>query len=414
MTASFDRLGLSAPTLSALAKMGFEVPTDVQAQAIPPLLEGRDALVQAPTGCGKTAAFVIPMAERCLLIADHAHPVGLVLCPTRELANQGREVASAILAPHGFRTACLIGGAGMAEQNLQLRQRPQLIFGSPGRVMDHVWAGRLELGSIQMVVLDEADELLDQGFAPEVTKLLSLLPRPRQTMLVSATLPEWVRSVVDHELDNPVRISVERDLQGEGVIEHLLVETTSQRKFSDLCDLIRANQGSVIVFGRTKWGVQKLEKQLQQSGFNTVPLQGNMTQGQRDRAMDRFRAGRADVLVATNVAARGLDVRSVSLVVNYELPDSPELMTHRAGRTGRMGSTGSAITLLCPEDDQRWRRLRRVGAPELPRQHNWTEADKLQAEASRPAPVHGRRRSTPHPTPARGFRPGAARRPAKT
>jgi superfamily II DNA/RNA helicase len=405
LTTSFDALGLSAPTLAGLAGLGFTDPTEVQSQAIPPLLAGRDALVQAPTGSGKTAAFVIPLAERCLALGPDK-PFGLVLCPTRELATQGREVAAELVEPHGFRTALLIGGVGYQEQRMQLRRSPHIVFGSPGRVMDHIWEGRLDISAIGTIVIDEADELLDQGFAPEVTKLLSYLPRERQTVLVSATLPDWVKDVVKHELHDPVHIAIAKVDEVDGVIHHHILETTAKRRFDDLCRLIDdQNRGTVIVFGRTKHGVNKLEQQLSRAGYDTEPLQGNMSQPQRDRALDRFREGRVQVLVATNVAARGIDVRHVGLVVNYELPDSAELMTHRIGRTGRMGSTGMAVTLLIPEEEGKWLKLRRDGAPDLRRETTWTETERQQAAMPAPRGPRGGGRG--------GFR-GRTSRPRRT
>jgi ATP-dependent RNA helicase DeaD len=403
LTDTFDALNLSAPTLAGLRRMGITEPTPVQAQAIPPLLAGRDALVQAPTGSGKTAAFVIPIVELCARLDDHRRTVALVLCPTRELANQGADVADALLKPHGFRTACLIGGVGYAEQRMQLSQTPQVVFGSPGRVMDHIWEGRLDISGVAVAVIDEADELLDQGFAPEVTRILSYLPSNRQTVLVSATMPQWVQGVVKSELHEPAHIAVAGNLVDDGTIEHRIDETTSARRFDDLCRLIEDHvDGSVLVFGRTKWGVQKLERQLRRAGIDCEALQGNMSQGQRDRALDRFRAGKVSVLVATNVAARGIDVRHIGLVVNYELPESADLLTHRVGRTGRMGANGIAVTLLTPEEEVKWNRLRRGGAPDLPRKSTWTAAEK--ALAGKPVAAgprgrfqssHNRRRSVP-------------------
>ena len=386
---SFAALGLGALTLEGLQAMGFDEPTAVQEQAIPPLMAGRDGLVQAPTGSGKTAAFVIPMAERCLALAGDK-PFGLVLCPTRELATQGRDVAAALVEPHGFRTACLIGGVGYNEQRLQLRRNPHIVFGSPGRVMDHIWEGRLDISAIGMVVIDEADELLDQGFAPEVTKLLSYLPRNRQTVLVSATLPEWVQEIVKHELSDPIHVAVAKDDSVDGTIHQHMLETTVPRRFEDLCRLLDEHRdGSAIVFGRTKHGVQKLEQQLHRAGYKTEALQGNMSQGQRDRALENFRAGKAHVMVATNVAARGIDVRHIGLVINYELPESAELLTHRTGRTGRMGADGVAITMITPEEELKWKRLRRDGAPDLRRVETWTAAEKLAAATAPAKPGRG-------------------------
>ena len=394
MSDTFDALGLSAPTLAGLGKMGITEPTAVQAQAIPPLLAGRDALVQAPTGSGKTAAFVIPIVELCAQLGDRKRTVALVLCPTRELANQGADVADALLKPHGFRTACLIGGVGYAEQRMQLSQTPQIVFGSPGRVMDHIWEGRLKVDGVRVAVIDEADELLDQGFAPEVTRILSYLPPERQTILVSATMPEWVQGVVKSELHDPAHIAVDYKAEDDGTIEHRIDETTSARRFEDLCKLIDEHRdGSVLVFGRTKWGVQKLESQLKRAGVSCEALQGNMSQGQRDRALDRFRDGKVKVLVATNVAARGIDVRHIGLVVNYELPESADLLTHRIGRTGRMGSNGIAVTMITPEEEAKWKRLQRGGAPDLPRKSTWTAAEKALAGKPAAAGPRGRYRS---------------------
>ncbi|MHB8509739.1 MAG: DEAD/DEAH box helicase [Candidatus Dormibacteria bacterium] len=368
MTDTFDKLGLSAPTLDGLRRMGLTTPTPVQAQSIPDLIAGRDGLIQAPTGSGKTAAFVIPIVELCEKLADRTRTVALVLCPTRELATQGSEVAEELLKPHGYRCACLIGGVGFAEQRMMLKQNPQVVFGSPGRVMDHIWEGRLDVSGVAIAVIDEADELLDQGFAPEVTKILSYLPRERQTILVSATLPDWVQQVVKHELHNPIAVAVASNPADDGIVEHEIQETTTLGRFADLCRLLDEHPGgSAIVFGRTKWGVQKLEAQLRKAGYDCEAMQGNMTQGQRERALGRFRDRSARVLVATNVAARGIDVRHVELVVNYELPESAALLTHRVGRTGRMGAAGTAITLLTPEEETKWARLRKTGAPNLKR-----------------------------------------------
>ncbi|GAC1334073.1 MAG: hypothetical protein NVSMB17_15310 [Candidatus Dormibacteria bacterium] len=382
---SFAELGLTAPTLAGLKGMGITSPTPVQAQSIPGLIQGRDGLIQAPTGSGKTAAFVIPIVELCEKLNDKKRTVALVLCPTRELATQGADVADALLSPHGFRCACLIGGVGYDAQRVQLRQSPQVVFGSPGRVMDFIWDGKLDVSGVAIAVIDEADELLDQGFAQDVMKILSYLPQDRQTILVSATLPEWVQGVVRDELHDPIKVAVAFDPKNEGVIEHRLFETTQARRFDDLCHLLNTSgDGSAIVFGRTKWGVQKLHQQLRKAGYEAEVIEGNMTQGQRERSLDRFRDRKSQIMVATNVAARGIDVRHIGLVVNYELPESAELLTHRVGRTGRAGADGVAVTLLTPQDENKWQKLRRDGAPDLPREEHWSAADRVQA-AERPA-----------------------------
>ena len=234
-----------------------------------------------------------------------------------------------------------------------------------------------------------------RGFAQDVMKILSYLPSERQTILVSATMPEWVQGVVRDELHNPIKVAVAFDPKNEGIITHRLYETTQAGRFDDLCGLIDAHKdGSVLVFGRTKWGVQKLFSQLKRAGYDCEVIEGNMAQGQRDRALDRFRSGRAKVLVATNVAARGIDVRHIGLVINYELPESAELLTHRIGRTGRAGADGVAITLLTPADELKWRRLRKTGAPELPREARWSAADRAAAELRPAQPSGGRGRGS--------------------
>jgi superfamily II DNA/RNA helicase len=404
---SFADLNISAPTLAGLKRMGITTPTPVQAQSIPPLVAGRDGLIQAPTGSGKTAAFVIPIVELCRRLDDRTRTVALVLCPTRELATQGADVADALLSPHGFRSACLIGGVGYDAQRTQLRQHPQVVFGSPGRVMDFIWDGRLDVSRVAVAVIDEADELLDQGFAQDVMKILSYLPSNRQTILVSATMPEWVRGVVNDELKDPFRVAVAFDPKNEGVIEHRLMETTQAKRFDDLCHLLETSgDGSALVFGRTKWGVQKLYSQLRRAGYRCEVLQGNMSQGQREQALDRFRSRKSPILVATNVAARGIDVRHIGLVVNYELPESAELLTHRIGRTGRAGADGVAVTLVAPQDELKWQRLRRTGAPDLPREEHWTPAERATAQGSTSRPAAGPKRG------GRSFRPRSAGRGA--
>jgi ATP-dependent RNA helicase DeaD len=272
--------------------------------------------------------------------------------------------------------------------------------------MDFIWEGRLDISELACVVIDEADELLDQGFAPDVTKILSYLPRRRQTVLVSATLPNWVRDVVEHELVDPVRIAVAGDLTAEGTIEHRIMETTGKGRFDDLRRLLDAHtDGSVIVFGRTKWGVQKLDQQLRRAGYSCIALQGNMSQVQRDRSLNKFRDGEAQILVATNVAARGIDVRHVGLVVNYELPETADLLTHRVGRTGRMGAVGAAITLITPEEEPKWRRLRRDGAPDLKRGTAWAGADRAEASSG---PTGTTRKSRPRSRVGRSIKPSPA------
>jgi len=345
--------------LNALARNSIETPVAVQAQAIPPLLRRRDVVIEAPTGSGKTLAFLLPLVER-LMEASGPGPRALVVTPTRELAIQVERVLSSLSS--GLRCALLYGGVGYATQQLALKAGADIVIGTPGRILDMVSRRRLSLSRVQLLVLDEGDEMLDAGFAPDVERIIELTYQP-QTVLASATMPNWVTRMIERHLDQPVRIRVAAE--AEEALEHALVRVTRPQKLRTLSRLLHSHPGSVIVFGRTKHGVRKLNRALRDLGHDSADLQGNLSQNVRDRTMDAFRALRTRVLVATNVAARGLDISHVDLVINYDLPDSPLWLTHRVGRTARMGVKGRALTFVTPEDDQAWRALRRQGAPAL-------------------------------------------------
>jgi ATP-dependent RNA helicase DeaD len=357
---SFADAGLGARTLAALERLSIEVPAPVQAMAIPALLEGRDVVVEAPTGSGKTLAFLPPMLER--IGPSGPGPRGLVVTPTRELAVQVERVLESL--DHGLRVALLYGGIGYASQTQALKAGVDVVVGTPGRILDMVGRRLLSLSRVEYLVLDEADEMLDIGFAPDVERILGLTYQP-QAVLASATMPEWVTRMIDRHLHDPLRVTVERE-EEDDLLEHGLLRVERGAKVRTLATLLRRLDGSAIVFGRTKDGVRTLNRELRRLGIGSVELQGDLAQVARDRTMASFRERRVNVLVATNVAARGLDISHVDLVVNYELPDSPHWLVHRVGRTARMGRRGWAMTMLSPEDHLRWRRLRRQGAPELP------------------------------------------------
>jgi len=354
---AFTAYGLSDRTRAALVRQSIETPVPVQAAAIPGLLDGRDVVMQAPTGSGKTLAFLLPLVER--LRGPGRGPRALIVTPTRELAVQIDGVYRG-LNP-ATRSVLLHGGVGYGAQMGALRRGVDVVIGTPGRLLDLVARGVLELGRVEYVVLDEADEMLDSGFAPAVERLLGLTG-VRQTVLASATMPGWVAKIVDQHLVDPLRVQVEEE---ERRLDHALVRVERHAKLPTLSNLLRRQRG-VIVFGRTKHGVRRLNRDLRQLGHDSVELQGNMSQSARDQVMASFRAQRSDVLVATNVAARGLDVSHVTLVVNYELPDTSESLTHRVGRTARMGNEGRALTFVTPDDAALWRRLQAQGAPDLP------------------------------------------------
>lgn len=331
-------------------------PTPIQAAAIPPLLQGKDVIGQAKTGSGKTLAYALPIVERCEPGQDFIE--ALVLVPTRELAIQVDEVIRKFAAGAGIRSVLLYGGRPPMVDHQALARGANIVVGTPGRVLDHVWQGSLRLPRLKMLVLDEGDEMLDKGFAPDVEKIISFTPQERQTVIVSATVPPWVKQVVNQHMRDPSTVRVDTDTESPSQLEHIVYSVDGNQKFDALRSLLDdRGRGSVLVFGRTKWGVQKLAQRLEDLGYPVGSLQGNLSQSARERAMSKFRAGKLPILVATNVAARGLDVVGIDLVINYELPESERLFVHRTGRTGRMGREGVAITFITPEDVPKWHRM---------------------------------------------------------
>ncbi|HLZ95635.1 MAG TPA: DEAD/DEAH box helicase [Candidatus Dormibacteraeota bacterium] len=355
---SFADAGVGPHSLAALAALGITEPVAVQAEAIPALIAGRDVVIEAPTGSGKTLAFVLPLVER--IRPNGPGPRALVVTPTRELAVQVEKVLVSLRT--GLRSTVLYGGVGYATQRLALRAGVDVVVGTPGRILDLVGQGKLSLSRVEYLVLDEADEMLDAGFAPSVERLLGLTYEP-QTVLASATMPSWVSRLMAKHTKDPVQVRVVSD--HADLLEHGLLRTGGANKVQVLSRLLHGHHGSAIVFGRTRYGVKKLNRNLRQMGHDSVELQGDLSQAVRDRTMAAFRDGRTRILVATNVAARGIDVDHVGLVVNYELPDSPQWLTHRVGRTARMGEAGRALTIVAPEDELAWTRLSRDGAPDI-------------------------------------------------
>ena len=357
---TFAELGVNARTLAALSRQGITEPLAVQADAVPALLDGDDVVIEAPTGSGKSLAFLLPLVDR-LRERGGPGPRALVVTPTRELAIQVERVFVSLES--GLKCALLYGGVGYATQTLALKQGPDVVIGTPGRILDMIGKRLLALSRVEYAVLDEADEMLDAGFAPDVERILAQTYEP-QMVLASATMPDWVTRLMRKHMQDPVHIN---SAPGEeSKLEHGLLRARRDDKVQVVSRLLKIHPGAAIVFGRTKHGVRKLHRDLTRLGHECVLLQGDLTQGARDRAMDHFRSGRSNLLVATNVAARGLDISHVSLIVNFDLPDTPQWLTHRVGRTARNGAEGWAITLLAPEDSTLWSRLRREGAPDLP------------------------------------------------
>jgi superfamily II DNA/RNA helicase len=363
--------------------MGISVPTPIQAYAIPALLSGRDVVGQARTGSGKTLAFALPIVERC--VPEVRGTQALVLVPTHELAIQIGEALGALATARRLRMTLLYGGRSLVPERRALANGAQVVIGTPGRTLDHLRQSNLRLDHLRILVLDEGDEMLDQGFAPDIERILSHTPVQRQTALFSATVPEWVMNTAARHLRNPITICVDQETPTPPEISHVVYEVSSAAKFTVLRALLdRRGGGAVLVFGRTKHGVKKLARQLDELGYPVAALQGNLSQNARERVMDDFRSGSVPILLATNVAARGLDVGDIEQVINYELPESAQLFNHRVGRTGRMGRPGEAVTFITPDDGSRWRQIERALGHRLPRQA-WSSASTSMSSNWRPA-----------------------------
>src|SRR5712692_6221754 len=353
---SFDDFHLQPATRALLADMEIIEPTPIQAEAIPALLAGNDVLGQSATGSGKTLAYGIPLVER--LARDKRVVQALVLVPTRELAIQVNTVLGKLAASRRLSTALLVGGRPYGNQLSALRYGSQIVVGTPGRVKDHLDRGSLVLSQLRMCVLDEADQMLDSCFAPAIEEILATTPDTRQMALFSATIPDWIATLQEKFLKNLVKVDIPSIPGTQSTIEQIAYRVPQEQKMAALCALLHATEGaSSLIFGKTKYGVEKLGKQLSKLGFTVGTLHGNKSQRAREEVLTAFRRGQVQTLLATNVAARGLDITGIDQVINYELPESSDLFTHRIGRTGRMGRQGRAITLLIPSDVSKWRRM---------------------------------------------------------
>ena len=353
---SFHTLGLSELLLRDLTASGLLVPTPIQAQAIPPGLEGRDVIGCAQTGTGKTVAFVVPMIER-LAVLPKGQPQALILAPTRELALQIFGSIEKLGRSHHLSATVIVGGSDMQAQIRGLRQRPDILVATPGRLLDHMWNGTINLAPIKILVLDEADRMLDMGFAPQINQILDALPVERQTLLFSATIPTDVTRLVQASLKDAVRVMVTLpSTTAEGVTQ-ALHHTTSQEKTKLLVSLLAAERGTVLVFARTKNRVDRLGQTLEQAGHRVAVIHGDRSLPQRLRALDGFKRGQVRILVATDIAARGIDVANIGHVVNYDLPNCPEDYIHRIGRTARMKMTGQATSFVTFEERDQLRAI---------------------------------------------------------
>jgi len=345
----------------SLSKMNFIKPTPIQGMAIPVALEGKDILGTAQTGTGKTLAFSIPLINKLIL---DKNAFALVMCPTRELASQVMEAIKSIISDKiNIRTALLIGGESMQKQLRQLGNRSRIIVGTPGRINDHLKRRSLNLSATKYLVLDETDRMLDMGFTPQIEMVLKFIPKNHQTLLFSATLPQNILRISERYLNKPERISSGSTSIPVAKIKQETLQVFKENKYDQLIDQFLLRKGSILVFVKTKRNADKMVKRLKEEGHSADAIHGDLRQSKRDRVINSFRKGLKRILVATDVAARGLDIPLIQHVINYDLPQVPEDYVHRIGRTARAGSEGSALTFLTPDDRFMWSSINKLIDP---------------------------------------------------
>jgi superfamily II DNA/RNA helicase len=358
---NFKLLKIEDSLKNSLNKMNFTKPTPIQGMAIPAALEGKDILGTAQTGTGKTLAFSIPLINRLIL---DKNAFALVMCPTRELATQVMQAIKSIISDKiNIKTALLIGGESMQKQLRQLGNRSRIIVGTPGRINDHLKRKSLNLSATKYLVLDETDRMLDMGFTPQIEMILKFVPKDHQTLLFSATLPQNILRISDRYLNKPERISTGATSVPIAKIKQETLQVFKENKYDELIDQFLARKGSILVFVKTKRSADKMVKKLKEEGHSADAIHGDLRQSKRDRVINSFRKGLKRILIATDVAARGLDIPLIQHVINYDLPQVPEDYVHRIGRTARAGSEGSALTFLTPDDRSMWNSINKLIDP---------------------------------------------------
>ena len=365
---TFDSLNLHPNLLRGIRDLGFIRPTPIQAQAIPPVLAGRDVIGCAQTGTGKTAAFVLPILHRLLNGKSRGHVRTLIVAPTRELALQSMDHLKALSRHVHLKGAAIFGGVPMDPQIKALARGVDIISATPGRLLDHIYSGRIDFADLEIFVLDEADRMLDMGFLPDIQNILRLLPPKRQNLVFSATMPEEILRLVHQILHNPVTIQIgQRSTPAVG-IRHAIYPVPRHLKTDLLVELLRRDgMTSVLVFTRTKHYASRLAETLERRGFKVSVLHGDRSQSQRLRALEQFRRGRSQVMVATDIAARGIDIEDISHVINFDMPNTPDDYVHRIGRTARAEATGDAFTLVDQEEESMIKEIERALNRTLPR-----------------------------------------------
>ena len=371
---SFETLGLLPELLRAVREQGYETPTPIQLQAIPLVLEGRDLMARAQTGTGKTAGFTLPLLQK---LAPHAntsasparHAIrALILTPTRELALQVEESVRTYGKHIPLRSTTIFGGVNINPQTKALRAGCEIVVATPGRLLDHQGQGNLNFSQLEVLILDEADRMLDMGFIRDIQSILALLPASRQTLLFSATFTDEIKQLASKFLKNPALVEITAQNTAAELVKQIVHPVDRERKRALLAHIIQSrNLEQVLVFTRTKHGANRLSEQLDRDGINSMAIHGNKSQPQRIKALEDFKKGSIRVLVATDIAARGLDIDQLPHVVNYELPQVPEDYIHRIGRTGRAGTEGEALSLVCVDEQRLLKDIEKLLRRELPK-----------------------------------------------
>jgi ATP-dependent RNA helicase RhlE len=347
---SFQNFNLDARLLAGIKDAGFDTPTPIQQQAIPQVLEERDVMGLAQTGTGKTAAFMLPILQR-LTTGPRRRVRALIVVPTRELAEQIHEATKDLGRHTKIRSTTVYGGVGKGSQVRALKHGAEIVVACPGRLLDLAGEGEIDLSHVEVLVLDEADRMCDMGFLPDIRRILKLVPTQRQTLFFSATMPDDIRDLADNILKNPVTVQIGMVAPAKTVSHAIYPVTKKMKKRFLLAILEQTNTGRVLVFTRTKHQARNLARDLEKQGHNAAALQGNMSQNKRQKAINGFRSGKHDILVATDVASRGIDVADISHVINFDMPDTVDAYTHRIGRTGRAEESGMAFTFAVPDED---------------------------------------------------------------
>jgi ATP-dependent RNA helicase RhlE len=346
---NFETFNLHPSVMAGVRALGYSVPTPIQSQVIPLAMQGRDVIGLAQTGTGKTAAFVLPILER-LRSGPRGRVRALIISPTRELAEQTCEVINNLGSRTGLQSISVYGGVSMERQTGGLRRGAEIVAACPGRLLDHLWKGTISLAALEVLVIDEADRMFDMGFLPDVRSILSCILQKHQTLLFSATMPDDVRRLAREILHDPVTVQVDLQLPAK-TVSHALYPVKQHLKTNLLKQILnRTQMESVLVFTRTKHRAERVAEQLQRDGYQVTSLQGDLSQGRRQAALEAFRNGSVKILVATDIAARGLDVLSISHVINYDMPEDTDAYIHRIGRTGRVNKNGDALTFVTSDD----------------------------------------------------------------